>query len=168
MKAGFRKSGTFAAAAVAIGLGAPAAGSAQGWFKATLDGLAEVPSVSSTGAGEFRAAIAEGGTIRFRLDYAGLEGTVSAAHIHLGRAGTNGGVIAFLCGGGGKPACPQEGTVEGTIAAADVTGPAGQGLAAGEIEEAVEALRAGAVYANVHSSKHPGGEIRGQVRRGEP
>jgi hypothetical protein len=30
----------------------------------------------------------------------------------------------------------------------------------------VELLRDGDTYANVHSTKFPGGEIRGQVRRG--
>jgi hypothetical protein len=153
--------------AAAFALGAPATVPAQGWFQASLDGLEEVPAVSSRGFGEFRATLGED-EIRFRLDYAGLEGTASAAHIHLGRPGTNGGVIAFLCGGGGKPACPPEGTIEGTIVAADVGGPAAQGIAAGELDEVLEAIRAGAVYANVHSSKHPGGEIRGQVRRGAP
>ena len=42
-------------------------------------------------------------------------------------------------------------------------GPAGQGIAAGEFAELVRALRAGAAYANVHTTAHPGGEIRGQV-----
>jgi hypothetical protein len=32
-----------------------------------------------------------------------------------------------------------------------------------EWEEIVRAIRDGVVYANVHSSLHPGGEIRGQV-----
>ncbi|MGH3084468.1 MAG: CHRD domain-containing protein [Gaiellaceae bacterium] len=53
--------------------------------------------------------------------------------------------------------------VTGVIDAADVTGPAGQGIAAGELTEVIRALRAGAVYANVHTSKYTGGEIRGQV-----
>jgi hypothetical protein len=44
-----------------------------------------------------------------------------------------------------------------------VIGPAGQGIAAGEFSELVDALRAGRAYANVHSSKFPGGEIRGQI-----
>jgi CHRD domain len=86
------------------------------------------------------------------------------AHIHLGQRATTGGVIAFLCGGQDKPACPdREGTVTGVIDAADVSGPADQGIAAGELTEAIRALRAGAVYANVHTEKYRSGEIRGQV-----
>ena len=41
----------------------------------------------------------------------------------------------------------------------------GQGLSAGDFDAAVEVLRAGAGYVNVHSSDNPGGELRGQIRR---
>jgi hypothetical protein len=34
----------------------------------------------------------------------------------------------------------------------------------GEFAEALQALRSGVAYANVHTNKHPGGEIRGQVK----
>jgi len=132
-------------------------------FKADLNGYEETPSVSSTGIGSFDARL-DGDTIHFTLTYDALEGTTTtAAHIHLGQRGVAGGVIAFMCGGGGKPVCPTAGTVTGTITAADVIGPTGQGIAAGEFEEVVRALRAGNVYPNVHTTKHPGGEIRGQA-----
>jgi hypothetical protein len=53
--------------------------------------------------------------------------------------------------------------VEGTITLGDVIGPAGQGLAAMEFDELLRAMRAGKTYVNVHSDKHPSGEIRGGV-----
>jgi hypothetical protein len=40
---------------------------------------------------------------------------------------------------------------------------AAQGIAAGEFGELVAALRAGRAYANVHTTKFPPGEIRGQI-----
>jgi len=70
-----------------------------------------------------------------------------------------GGVAAFLCGGGSKPApCVPGTTISGTIMPADVIGPAGQGIAPGEWNELVAAIRAGVAYANVHSTTQPGGE----------
>lgn len=134
---------------------------------ANLNGYQETPSTLSTpGMGRFTAKIDDPGqSIEYRLSYEGLESPAVAAHIHLGARATSGGVSAFLCGGGGKPACPADGgTVEGTITPSDVIGPAIQGIAAGEFAEVVRAIRNGAVYANVHSTGRPGGEIRGQLR----
>jgi hypothetical protein len=132
--------------------------------RAYLDGYQETPSVSTAASGDFSAQI-DATTIRFTLRWTGLEGgNASAAHLHLGQKHTAGGVIAFICGGA-KPACPTgNGTVEGTIVAGDVLAIAGQGIAAGEFAELVRAIRAGAVYVNVHNAGYPNGEIRGQLR----
>ena len=138
-----------------------------GKARASLNGYEETPSVSTVAKGRFRAEIdRDGDSIDYKLSYEGIEGgTANAAHIHLGQRHTAGGVSAFLCGGGDKPACPTPGgTVEGTIDAADVVGPAAQGILAGQLNELVRALRAGATYVNVHSTTFPGGEIRGQVK----
>jgi hypothetical protein len=136
-----------------------------GKARATLNGYEETPSVSTVARGRFRAEI-DGDSIDYRLTYTGIEGgTALAAHIHFGQRHTAGGVSAFLCGGGDKPACPTPGgTVEGTIDAADVIGPAAQGILAGQLNELVRAIRAGAAYVNVHSTTFPAGEIRGQVK----
>lgn len=120
--------------------------------------------VSSVASGSFEATIDDDASeIGFTLTFADLEAPVLFAHIHFGQRSVNGGVAAFLCGGGGKPACPQSGTVTGTIVPADVVGPAGQGIAAGDFGELIAAIRAGRTYANVHSTKFPAGEVRGQI-----
>ena len=121
--------------------------------------------VSSVATGSFVASIDDAaGTIEYVLSYSDLEAPALFAHIHFGNRFTSGGVSAFLCGGGGKPACPTtSGTVTGTIMAADVVGPAAQGIAPGEFDELIRAIRAGVTYANVHSTKFPSGEIRGQI-----
>lgn len=151
-----------------VGLAGPALPDRGGrQMKASLIGYEEVPAVSSTGTGELLARIAhDESSIEYTLTYQNLEGTTTlAAHIHLGQRSVNGGVIAFLCGGGGKPACPPtSGSVSDVITAADVIGPAGQGIAAGELDEMIAAMRQGVTYANVHTDKHPGGEIRGQIK----
>ena len=53
--------------------------------------------------------------------------------------------------------------MEATVGADHVIGPAAQGIAPGEFEEIVAAIRAGRAYANVHTTKFPGGEIRAQI-----
>ena len=150
--------------AVLVASTAFAHGDNGGRGKARLNGYQETPmSLSTTGHGSFRAKVRSDG-IHYTLRYEDLESNASAAHIHLGQRATSGGVIAFLCGGGDKPACPaREGKVEGVIDAADVIGPAGQGIAPGQLDEVIRALRHGAVYANVHTATYGGGEIRGQV-----
>ena len=138
--------------------------------KANLSGFQETPSTLSTpGSGRFTAKIDDDAqTIDYKLSYEGLEAPAIAAHIHLGARATSGGVSAFLCSGGNKPACPPSGgTVTGTITPADIIGPTAQGIAPGEFAEVVRAIRNGAVYANVHSTLRPGGEIRGQLRADE-
>jgi hypothetical protein len=131
---------------------------------AALSSFEETPlTLSTPGTGRFKAKIRPD-MIEYELSYANTQGTVFVAHIHLGRPAITGGVIAFLCGGGGKPACPPEGTVTGIIVAGDIVGPGGQGIAAGEFDEAVRAILAGATYVNVHTIDFPGGEIRGAIR----
>jgi|SRR5690242_12732073 hypothetical protein len=127
----------------------------------------EVPSLSYPSAtGDFRLHISDSAkTIFFHFNWSGLTGPPLFAHIHFGQVGVNGGVSAFLCGGSTKPACPQatSGAISGTITPDDVIGPAGQGIAAGEWDELVMAIRAGFTYANIHTTLNPGGEARGQI-----
>ncbi len=135
-------------------------------FRARLDGGHETPAISTSATGEFRATLNDAGDeLSYELSYSGLEGGATLfAHVHLGQKGSAGGVMFFLCGGGGKPACPNgEGTVTGTVIAANVVGPSGQGISPGEFEEVIRAMRHGLSYANVHTTTFPGGEIRGQV-----
>jgi hypothetical protein len=129
--------------------------------------------VSSVATGNFTATIDDAAReIHFTLSYSGLEGDVRQAHIHFGQRSVNGGISLWLCettanprpvGSPDVPDCPQSGTVEFTLGAAHVVGPAGQGIATGEFEEIAAAIRAGRAYANVHSTKFPGGEIRAQI-----
>ena len=141
---------------------------------ALLTGYEESPAVSTTGTGEFTATIApDGDTIYYSETFSGLQGTVTQSHIHVGQLGVNGSIVIFLCQTatnpdptGLAPACPQEGTVTGTITPANVIAgaTATQQLVAGDLAAVSAAIRAGAAYANVHTNVSPGGEIRGQIR----
>lgn len=142
-----------------------------------LSGYEENPDLSTTGTGSFEARLNRDGTsLHYELSYSDLEGTVQQAHVHFGKYAINGGISYFLCsnlgnGPAGTPPCPvPSGTVEGDIEAADVIGPstpppatAGQGIEPGALNEILAAMRAGHAYANVHTTKWPGGEIRAQI-----
>jgi hypothetical protein len=137
-----------------------------------LTGYEEDPMVvSTTGNGTFRAHISDRQqTIDYRLSYGELEGgAVQQAHIHFGGPHQSGGIIVFLCtnlgnGPAGTQMCPAApGTVTGTIRPADVVGPAGQGIAAGEFDELVDAVRHGVTYVNAHTETYTAGEIRAQL-----
>src|SRR4051812_26050920 len=147
--------------------------------RADLEGFQEVPAISTVASGRFRAVIdAKANTITWKLNYDGLEGAVTQSHVHFGQLSVNGGVSFFLCsnlgnGPAGTQACP-EGPAELTgiitpdlvIGPGPVTGPPaapGQGIEPGAFDEIAAAIREGVSYANVHSSKWPGGEIRGQL-----
>ena len=135
-----------------------------------LSGYQEDPMVISTeGEGKFKAKV-RGDEIRYELSYEDLEGTITQAHIHFGGRHQSGGITVWLCGvaptsgPAGTPVCPPSpGEVEGVITAEDVVGPAGQGIEPGAFEELLDAIEAGVTYANVHSSKWTGGEIRAQL-----
>lgn len=164
-------------ALLALAAGRAVADDGGGWggrepeasrFSARLTGFEETPSIISTGRGTLKLSIAADGTLGYVLTFSDLEADVVASHIHVGQRGVAGGVSAFLCGGGSKPACPAGGgTVTGTIVAADVVGPAAQGVQPGQLDRLVIAVRAGVAYANVHTTLHAGGEIRGQLVPGE-
>lgn len=141
------------------------------FLREQLTGYQETPlALSTTGNGTFRATVdASAEQITYSLSYADLEGSVTQAHIHFGSVGQTGGVSVFLCtnlgnGPAGTQACPAApATITGTITPANVIGPAGQGITAGQFAELVAAVNAGSTYVNVHSSLYPVGEIRAQL-----
>jgi hypothetical protein len=157
--------------ALAVSPAAEGNGGSSRVIDARLSGYQENPlALSSSGAGHFRMKVDKAaGTISYKLSYDGLEGAVTQAHIHLGSKSQVGGVSVFLCtnlgnGPAGTQACPPApATITGTIVAADVIGPAGQGIAAGEFAELLAAIRANSTYVNVHSTLYPVGEIRSQL-----
>ena len=131
-------------------------------------------AISTAARGKFVATIDEDqDLITYELSYQGLEGTVTQAHIHFGQQHTVGGIVVWLCQTAVMPApaavaavtplCPAEGTVTGTITPAQVLEQPAQGIAIGEFDALLDAIRAGATYANVHSTLFTPGEIRGQI-----
>ena len=158
--------------AMVLGLAIPAMAADN--FGARLRGWEEPPPVSTLGQGFFFASLNEPeSTLTYSLVYFGLQGTPTQAHIHIGQPGVNGGIVLFLCtnlaapaGVPVPPACPNapgQNFVTGTLTAANVITQTAQGIASGEFSEVIDAMRALASYANIHSDQFPGGEIRGQI-----
>jgi len=138
-----------------------------------LSGDEEVPAVSTTGKGQLRLFVyPDQTTIAYELNYSGLQADATQSHIHFGQPAVNGGISVVLCsnigtGPAGTQPCPlRGGTISGTITAASVLGPDAQGIAPGEIDALVTALREQLTYVNVHSTRWTGGEIRGQIGNG--
>ena len=166
--------GSAAAVSAAVGGGAArdAVEGPNGSINEQLTGYEETPlALSTSGNGTFRAMITDAG-IEYTLTYAELA-DLKQAHIHFGATGQTGGVSAFLCtnlgnGPAGTPACPAApGSVSGLIEPGEVVGAAAaQGIAAGEYDELVAAIRNGSAYVNVHTGAFLAGEIRGQIEHG--
>jgi hypothetical protein len=142
----------------------------NGPLLAHLTGFSEVPVVTTAASGDFQARIASDGmSITYQLKFSGLQGQVRQAHIHVAQRSVNGAIVLWLCGStqipgpAGTQTCPQTGTVTGTLTVADVQASSTQQVA--DLTDVIDALMAGAAYANVHTDLSPGGEIRGQIGR---
>jgi hypothetical protein len=115
---------------------------------ARLDVAQEVPKlvVKAPGAtGLFRGTYVEharSATLKWRLTYVHLTGTATAAHIHVGKPGAFGNVLVSLCAANCR---------------SGLTGTTKLSL------KLVAQMQAGKIYVNVHTTKNPNGEIRGQV-----
>jgi hypothetical protein len=164
---------------LAGGVASLSAGFAQAQeFGARLNGFeelgglnAETGAILSNGKGTLSLDV-DKSQITYTLTYSGLSAPVTQSHIHLGKIHVPGGVMVFFCTNGsgppGTPACPATGgTVTGTWTAASVVGPTAQNVTAGDFSALIDALNSNTAYANIHTTKFPAGEIRGQVRRGD-
>lgn len=147
-----------AIAATAALLPAVVLGQAAGSrFEARLTGANEVPAVTTAATGTFTATLDEAaGTLTWALSVPTITGA-TAAHLHTGAAGTNGGVVVNLFAAPTGAAASTI-NVSGTARAADLVGPM-----AGNLPGFIAALKAGTIYANVHTTANAGGEIRAQV-----
>jgi hypothetical protein len=131
-----------------LAIGAPAYGQGRP-FSTTLTGAAEVPGPGDPDAsGTAFITLNQGqGEVCFDLSWAGIDGTVTAAHIHIGSATEAGDVVVGLFAG----------AFEGT----DRT----SGCVSGVSEELIKVIRQNPenYYVNIHSDVFPAGAIRGQL-----
>jgi hypothetical protein len=114
-------------------------------FKADLSGASEVPPVASTAKGSAKATLDTATkTLTWTVDYSGLSGPATAAHIHGPAApGANAGVLVPFSGDLASP-------IKGSATLTDAQ---------------VSDLEAGKWYVNLHTAANKPGEIRGQLLR---
>jgi len=130
-------------------------------LQAVLTGLQEVPPVTTNASGSGSVTLPDdNGFFNASLQASGFATTVMAAHIHYGEPGENGPILFTLFN------AAEDGTFPGTInrrfTAADFeTQPLGSPI--GSFNEAVDAIRRGDTYFNVHTTANPDGEVRGQI-----
>jgi hypothetical protein len=114
-------------------------------FAVNMSSAQEVPSNASTATGK-GLLVLDPVTKKFTASITVTGMTATAAHIHTGVAGANGGVTF-----------PPTETAPGSgvlVAASD----------ASITDAQIATLVAGGMYFNAHSTTYPGGEIRGQIQ----
>ena len=122
-------------------------GNRAGVFRIALTGAQEI------GGGDLDAsaraiiiAIPATDTVCYLAEWSGIDGTVTASHIHAAPAGVNGGVVVPLFV---NASFGSTGKTRGCVSA--------NGLADDIVANPT------AYYMNIHSTVYPGGAVRGQL-----
>jgi hypothetical protein len=96
-------------------------------------------------------------TLSFELTYSGLSSPVTQSHIHFAKVHVPGGIIVFFCSNlAGAPTGTQP-------CPANVLAISGQNVTAGDFDALADVLTSDSAYGNIHTTKFPAGEIRGQI-----
>jgi len=125
---------------------------------ASLAGSKERPTpVVSTASGSATFEELPDGTVRFKVDVAGLTGA-TMAHIHHAVA-DSAGPIAVTLFNSTTPTGPLTSTLaSGTFSSSNIVLP---GI---NLDSLLSLMRLGRTYVNVHTQLNPGGEIRAQIQ----
>lgn len=140
-------------------------------FKASLEGLSEVPPNASPGTGDVTVTVDDMAmTMRVEAIFSGLIGTTAVAHIHCcAPAGSNAGVATAVPTFPGFPAGVTSGSYDTLfdMTLASSYNPAfvaaNGGTTAAAFGVLLGGLNAGNAYFNLHTTAFPGGEVRGNL-----
>ncbi|MDZ4185197.1 MAG: CHRD domain-containing protein [Desulfuromonadales bacterium] len=121
----------------------------------------QIPAVTSAARGSVALLVSDN-AIDYRLKIDPLPvSTVTAAHIHVGAAGSNGPIIFSLYFSGFG--VPFTGVVSGALTAFNLQAQPANGISS--FNDAIDAILSGGAYVNVHTTAYPAGEIRGQLQQ---
>ena len=134
----------------------------QNGYVTTLNGKNEVPSHADVTATGISGFIVNSGNSKvwYQIEAEGLNGVITQAHIHSGKVGENGAVVATLFKG-------NKDTVNGALVQGSITADKLEGPLKGKsISDLIDLFDDASAYVNVHTETFPDGEIRGQISKG--
>lgn len=130
-------------------------------YVAELRSSNEVPTNSSSASGRVVLLVSRDASYaEYSVEQGGLTGGIRGGHFHRAAAGVNGAVVLsffFNADGTGNNA-PVPGTTD-----LELQGSIGRTITKAQLDPILADLRAGNLYANIHTPNFLGGEIRGQL-----
>jgi hypothetical protein len=130
-------------------------------FRADLGGDNEVPPVDTDTEGRIRIDFEpDFSSATLRLDLRNGR-RITQAHFHCAEEGVNGPVVIFIAGFHDRGWDVHGRFLDNvTITDQNIVNPA----CGATLRDIADAMRAGRIYANVHSVANPSGVVRGQMR----
>jgi len=129
------------------------------WSNREGIGGSRIPPVQTKAKGEVTVRLNKGeDELIYRLTLTDTE-EVTSAHIHAGRGGIKGELVATLFAEPKRRDISGTPYAEGTIAAYQLVGS----LKGESLDCLLQMMKAGETYVNVCTKKHPDGEIFGQI-----
>lgn len=126
-------------------------------YKAKLLGKSVVPPVNTTATG--RAVIFVGADeLRWKLNVTGITDP-TMVHIHIGKKGVNGSIIADLLKSAKIEDKPDRTIITGTITSADLQGP----MEGKTLQDLQSAFNNETTNIDLHTKNNPNGELRGTI-----
>ena len=130
-------------------------------YKAKLVGVSVVPPVNTTATG--RAVIfVDNDWLWWKLNVTGISDP-TMAHIHLGKKGVNGPIVADLLKSAEFENTTERMIIIGNISNLDLQGPL-KGKNFTDIESAIKAHKTIGLHIDLHTNNYPDGELRGPVK----
>ena len=131
-------------------------------YVAELRSSNEVPTNASTAVGQVVFLVSRDSSYaEYSVEVDGLSGGIQGGHFHRAAAGVNGPVVlSFFFNA--TTGLPINGPAPGTTDL-EMNKAIARTVTKAQLDTILSDLRAGNLYANIHTPARPGGEIRGQM-----